>query len=82
MTLALGTRLTSSGSGGNITPIDPPILRRDLLQEDDFFVLLEDGTSKIVLSLGTYDIILLEDGVSAPVTESVSSPGRFILTVN
>jgi hypothetical protein len=78
VTLALGTRLTSSGSGGNITPIDPPILRRDLLQEDEFFVLLEDG-DKIVITFGTYDKIALEDGTDLLLTEDSN---KFILTVN
>jgi hypothetical protein len=59
VTLALGTRLVSNG-GGNVTPGDLPILRRDLLQEDDFFVLLEDG-DKIVITFGTFDSVLLED---------------------
>jgi hypothetical protein len=77
VTLALGTRLTSSGSGGNVTPIDPPILRRDLLQEDDFFVLLEDG-DKIVITFGTYDKIALEDGTDLLLTEDSN---KFILTV-
>ena len=77
MTLALGTRLTSSGSGGNITPIDPPILRRDILQEDEFFVLLEDG-DKIVITFGTYDKIALEDGTDLLLTEDSN---KFILTV-
>ena len=77
MTLALGTRLTSSGSGGNVAPIDPPILRRDLLQEDDFFVLLEDG-DKIVITFGTYDKIALEDGTDLLLTEDSN---KFILTV-
>ncbi len=77
MTLALGTRLTSSGSGGNVTPIDPPILRRDLLQEDEFFVLLEDG-DKIVITFGTYDKIALEDGTDLLLTEDSN---KFILTV-
>ena len=75
-TLALGNRLASVG-GGNVTPIDPPILRRDLLQEDDFFVLLEDA-SKIVLSLGTYDRIATEQGTDLLLTEDSS---KFILTV-
>jgi hypothetical protein len=77
VTLALGTRLTSSGSGGNVTPIDPPILRRDLLQEDEFFVLLEDG-DKIVITFGTYDKIALEDGTDLLLTEDSN---KFILTV-
>ena len=59
MTLALGTRLVSNG-GGSVTPGDLPILRRDLLQEDDFFVLLENG-DKIVITFGTFDSVLLED---------------------
>jgi hypothetical protein len=59
VTLSLGTRLVSNG-GGSVTPGDLPILRRDLLQEDDFFVLLENG-DKIVITFGTFDSILLED---------------------
>jgi len=59
VTLALGTRLVSNG-GGSVTPGDLPILRRDLLQEDNFFVLLEDG-DKIVITFGTFDSVLLED---------------------
>jgi hypothetical protein len=59
VTLSLGTRLVSNG-GGSVTPGDLPILRRDLLQEDDFFVLLEDG-DKIVITFGTFDSVLLED---------------------
>ena len=61
MTLSLGTRLVSNG-GGSVTPGDLPILRRDLLQEDNFFVLLEDGTSKIVITFGTFDSLDLENG--------------------
>lgn len=76
MTLALGTRLASNG-GGSVTPIDPPILRRDLLQEDNFFVLLEDG-DKIVITFGTYDKIALEDGTDLLLTEDSN---KFILTV-
>ena len=68
MTLALGTRLTSSGSGGNITPIDPPIIRRDLLREDDGFTLLEydegNPTYKIVITYGTFDSLMLEDNIT------------------
>jgi hypothetical protein len=59
VTLALGTRLVSNG-GGSVTPGDLPILRRDILQEDNFFVFLEDGT-KIVITFGTFDSVLLED---------------------
>ena len=106
MTLALGTRLASSGSGGNVTPVDPPILRRDLLQEDGFdcmlllesgdrcllennnylliefeggyFILQEDGTSKIVLSFGTYDKMATEQGTDLILTEASD---KLILTV-
>ena len=78
MTLALGTRLASSGSGGNVTPVDPPVLRRDLLQEDEFFVLQEDGTGKIVLSFGTYDRMATEQGTDLILTEASD---KFILTV-
>jgi hypothetical protein len=60
VTLALGTRLVSNG-GSNVTPGDLPILRRDLLQEDDFFVLLENG-DKIVITFGTFDSLDLENG--------------------
>ena len=77
MTLALGTRLTSTG-GGSVTPIDPPIMRRDLLQEDVFFVLQEDGTGKIVLSFGTYDRMATEQGTDLILTEASD---KFILTV-
>ena len=77
MTLALGTRLTSTG-GGSVIPVDPPIMRRDLLQEDDFFVLQEDGTGKIVLSFGTYDRMATEQGTDLILTEASD---KFILTV-
>ena len=60
MTLSLGTRLVSNG-GGSVTPGDLPILRRDLLQEDDFFVLLENS-DKIVITFGTFDSLDLENG--------------------
>jgi hypothetical protein len=60
VTLALGTRLVSNG-GGSVTPGDLPIMRRDLLQEDNFFVLLEDA-SKIVITFGTFDSLDLENG--------------------
>jgi|TARA_B110000503_G_C6837241_1_gene285314 hypothetical protein len=70
--------LASSGSGGNVTPVDPPIMRRDLLQEDEFFVLQEDGTGKIVLSFGTYDRMATEQGTDLILTEASD---KFILTV-
>lgn len=68
----------ASSGGGSVIPIDPPIMRRDLLQEDDFFIRLEDNTSKIVLSLGTYDRITTEQGTDLLLTEDSS---KFILTV-
>ena len=37
------------------------MLRRDVLQEDDFFVLQEDGTGKLVITFGTFDSLLRED---------------------
>lgn len=55
--LGLGVDRPLGGGGG----ADYPIMRRDLLQEDEFFVLLEDGTSKIVITFGTFDSLLLED---------------------
>jgi len=69
--------LTSTG-GGSVIPVDPPILRRDLLQEDEFFVLQEDGTGKIVLSFGTYDRMATEQGTDLILTEASD---KFILTV-
>jgi len=68
----------ASVGGGGVTPIDPPILRRDLLQEDEFFILLENGTDKIVITFGTYDKLALEDGTDLLLTEDSN---KFILTV-
>lgn len=56
--LGLGVDHLLGGGGG----ADYPIMRRDLLQEDEFFVLLEDGTSKIVITFGTFDSLDLENG--------------------
>jgi len=50
-------RLFSGQAGGT----DAPVLRRDVLQEDEFFVLQEDGTGKIVITFGTFDSLLRED---------------------
>ena len=56
--LGLGIdQLISSAGGG----ADLPIMRRDLLREDEGFILLEDGTSKIVITFGTFDSILCEN---------------------
>ena len=60
-------------SGG----LDLPIMRRDLLQQDDFLVFQEDN-SKIVLSLGTYDRIATEQGTDLLLMEDNS---KFTLTV-
>ena len=48
--LGLGIDQFISGAGGGA---DLPIMRRELLREDEGFLLLEDGTSKIVFSLST-----------------------------
>jgi len=56
--LGLGVEQALGKAGGGA---DLPIIRRDLLQENDFFVFLEDGTSKIVITFGTFDSLLLED---------------------
>jgi hypothetical protein len=50
-------RLFSGQAGGT----DAPVLRRDVLQEDEFFVLQEDGSGKLVITFGTFDSLLLED---------------------
>jgi hypothetical protein len=50
-------RLVAGQSGGT----DAPALRRDVLQEDGFFVLQEDGTGKLVITFGTFDSLLRED---------------------
>ena len=55
--LGLGVEQALGGAGG----ADLPIIRRDLLREDEGFLWLEDGTSKIVITFGTFDSILLED---------------------
>ncbi len=55
--LGLGVDRPLGGGGG----ADYPVLRRDLLQEDEFLVLLEDG-SDIVITFGTFDSLDLENG--------------------
>jgi hypothetical protein len=57
--LGLGIDQFISGAGGGA---DLPIMRRDLLREDNGFILLEDGTSKIVITFGTFDSLDLENG--------------------
>ena len=72
--IGIGTnRPPSTQEGG----FDLPIMRRDLLQQDDFFVFQEDN-SKIVLSLGTYDRIATEQGTDLLLMEDNS---KFTLTV-
>jgi hypothetical protein len=61
----------------DIGGLDLPIMRRDLLQQDDLFVFQEDN-SKIVLSLGTYDRIATEQGTDLLLMEDNS---KFTLTV-
>jgi hypothetical protein len=68
----------ASVGGGNVIPIDPPILRRDLLQEDEFFIFLEDGT-KIVITFGTFDSLLLEDNTTFLSREDT---GKLIIQAN
>jgi hypothetical protein len=57
--LGLGIDQFISGAGGGA---DLPIMRRDLLREDEGFILLEDGTSKIVITFGTFYSLDLENG--------------------
>jgi hypothetical protein len=73
--IGIGTNRAPSGDAGGF---DLPILRRDMLQEDEFFVLQEDASGKIVFSFGTYDRIALEDGTDLLLTENSD---KFILTV-
>ena len=79
MTLALGTRLASSGSGGNVTPVDPPVERRALVTEDLQPLTLELITDYIVISDGTFESIVIEDGSTFLTQEDL---GKLILTVN
>ena len=57
--LGLGVEQALGGAGGGA---DLPIIRRDLLREDEGFLWLEDGTSKIVITFGTFDSLDLENG--------------------
>lgn len=50
-------RLFAGQAGGT----DASVLRRDILQEDGFYVLQEDGTGKLVITFGTFDSLLRED---------------------
>ena len=84
MTLALGTRLASSGSGGNVTPVDPPVERRALVtdQLSEPLVLEFDtiAVDFLVASEGTYDVMSLEGGIS-PINILTEASDKFILTV-
>ena len=73
--IGIGTNRPPTGEAGGY---DMPILRRDMLQEDEFFVLQEDAAGKIVFSFGTYDRIALENGTDLLLTENND---KFILTV-
>lgn len=73
--IGIGTNRPPTGEAGGY---DMPILRRDMLQEDEFFVLQEDAAGKIVFSFGTYDRIALENGTDLLLTENSD---KFILTV-
>ena len=75
--ISIGTSINRMRSLNGIMP-EPPIMRRDVLQEDETFLLQEDGVSKLVISFGTFDSIVLEDGVSFLLQEDL---GKFILTV-
>lgn len=72
--IGIGTNRPPSTQDGGF---DLPIMRRDLLQQDDFFVFQEDN-SKIVLSLGTYDRIATEQGTDLLLMEDNS---KLTLTV-
>ena len=62
--LGLGAEQAPGGAGGGA---DLPIMRRDLLREDDGFTLLEydegNPTYKIVITFGTFDSLMLEDNI-------------------
>jgi hypothetical protein len=75
--ISIGTSINRTRSFSGIMP-EPPIMRRDVLQEDGTFLLQEDGVSKLVISFGTFDSIVLEDGTSFLLQEDL---GKFILTV-
>jgi hypothetical protein len=75
--ISLGTSINRTRPLNAIMP-EPPIMRRDVLQEDETFLLQEDGVSKLVISFGTFDSIVLEDGTSFLLQEDL---GKFILTV-
>jgi hypothetical protein len=75
--ISLGTSINRTRPLNAIMP-EPPIMRMDVLKEDGTFLLQEDGVSKLVISFGTFDSIVLEDGTSFLLQEDL---GKFILTV-
>lgn len=82
VTLALGTRLTSTG-GGSVIPVDPPIMRRAIVTENLQPLVLEFDTIAVdflVVSDGTYDVISLEGGL-LPINILTEASDKFILTV-
>jgi hypothetical protein len=84
VTLALGTRLASSGSGGNVTPPDLPVERRAIVTEDAQPFALEFtavAVDFLVASLGTYDVLSLEGGLLS-INILTEASDKFILTVN
>ena len=75
--------MASSGSGGNVTPIDPPVERRALVPEDLQPLVLEFDTIAVdflVVSDGTYDVMSLEGGL-LPINILTEASDKFILTV-
>jgi len=50
-------RLFAGQAGGT----DAPVLRRDVLREDEGFLWQEDGPSKLVITYGTFEFLLRED---------------------
>ena len=76
--------MASSGSGGNVTPADLPIVRRAIVTEDLQPFALEFDTIALdflVASDGTYDVISLEGGI-LPINVLTEASDKFILTVN
>jgi hypothetical protein len=62
MRLGLGIGIGIDNDAGGGGGADYPIARRDLLQENEDFILLENGTDKIVITFGTFDSLDLENG--------------------
>jgi hypothetical protein len=75
--ISIGTSINRARSVSQTMP-EPPIMRRDVLQETEFFLLQEDDTSKLVISFGTFDSIVLEDGTTFLVQEDT---GKLILAI-